>query len=214
MKKQVLTLAASALALTAAGAAAVEGKSNMEIAKELANPNNTLGTMTFNNDYISYEGDLPGADDQESYKISFQPVLPYPLAEGVNLFVRPLIPVVYKQPVPRTSGDLSKSVFDDSDVELGDISYDIAIGKTFPSKFILLGGLAGSFDTATDDDVGRGQTLLGPEIGLAQIWDWGVLGALITHQWDVAGDDDFDTEVTSGQLFYTINLTDGWQIAS
>ena len=35
---------------------------------------------------------------------------------------------------------------------------------------------------------------------------------LLTHQWDVAGDDDFDTSITGGQYFYTYNLSGGWQI--
>jgi hypothetical protein len=28
----------------------------------------------------------------------------------------------------------------------------------------------------------------------------------------VAGDDDFNTSITAGQYFYTVNLDDGWQI--
>ena len=41
---------------------------------------------------------------------------------------------------------------------------------------------------------------------------WGVLGALVSHQWDGAGEDDFDTSITGGQYFYAFNLKDGWQI--
>ena len=39
-----------------------------------------------------------------------------------------------------------------------------------------------------------------------------MLGVLISHQWDIAGEDDFDTSITGGQYFYTFNLNDGWQI--
>ena len=155
--------------------------------------------------------------------MSFQPVLPYALNETTNLYVRPNIPVLIDQPVPVVFGaDVSPSAdgqfttqdrnFGNSGTDLGDITFDIAIGKMFPSKTVLAGGIAGTLDTATNDDVGLGQTLLGPEIALAQIFDWGVLGILVTHQWDVAGDDDFDTSITAGQYFYTINLTNGWQI--
>ena len=197
-----------------------------EIAKELANPNTTLGTLNVPIDYVSYKGDLPGASSQESWRVSFQPVLPYALNETTNLYVRPNIPVLIDQPIPIVFGaDVSSSAddgqfttqgndndFDDSGTDLGDITFDIAIGKTFPSKTVLAGGIAGTLDTATSDDVGLGQTLLGPEIALAQVFDWGVLGVLVTHQWDVAGDNDFDTSITAGQYFYTINLKDGWQI--
>lgn len=170
------------------------------LAAELANPNTTLGQMNFPIDYVSYKGDLPGADNQESWRLSFQAVLPYPLAQGVNLFVRPLIPILYEQAIPIVSGGdtsppdaggvgTADANFFDSDLELGDISFDIAIGKTLPSKTILLGGIVGTLDTATDENVGLGQTLLGPEVAVAQLFDWGVL---VSHQWDAAGDSDFD----------------------
>ena len=82
MKYHTIWLAGWALALAASGGAAQEEQSNEELARELANPNTTLGTLNFNFDYTSYKGELPGADGQESYRVSFQPVLPYPLAPG------------------------------------------------------------------------------------------------------------------------------------
>ena len=209
----------SCLALPAMGEEVTSGDA---LARELSNPNTSLGSLNFNLDYTNYKGDVPGADNQEAYRLSFQPVFPYPLAEGVNLFARPNIPVLYKQPVPHIGdsdiappgGDvgIESGLFRNSDVELGDIGFDVAVGKTFPSKTVLVGGVVGTLDTATDDAVGLGQTLLGPEALIAQIFDWGVLGVLVTHQWDVAGDDDFDTSITAGQYFYTINLGGGWQI--
>jgi len=176
-----------------------------DVAKELANPNTTLGTLNFNFDYISYDGDLPGANGTNSKTMSFQPVLPYPVGDGVNLFVRPNIPIIFDRPVP------SKN-FEGSGFELGDIGFDAALGKTFPGGLILVGGIVGTLPTASSDDVGLDQWLLGPEFAIAKIFDWGLLGLLVTHQWDVAGDDDFDTSITGGQYFYTINLEDGWQI--
>lgn len=41
-----------------------------------------------------------------------------------------------------------------------------------------------------------------------------IVGALLTHQWDVGGEDDFSTSLSGGQYFYTINLPEGWQIRS
>lgn len=38
------------------------------------------------------------------------------------------------------------------------------------------------------------------------------VSALVSHQWDVAGEDDYDTSVTGGQYFYAINMGGGWQI--
>lgn len=177
-----------------------------EVARELANPNTSLGFFAFPVDYISFQGDLPGSGDQEALRISAQPSLPYPLGKNTNFFLRPLIPIIIKQPV------FNGSDFDDSDTELGDIGFDMAIGTGFANGVQLIGGLAGTLDTATNNDVGRGQTLLGPEAFLGQKTSWGFYGLLVTHQWDVAGDDDFDTSITAGQYFFTYDLQDAWQI--
>ena len=66
------------------------GKSADEIAKELANPNATLGFFVTPIDYISYRGDLPDANSQSAFKFNFQPSLPYPLAEGHQPFCEAL----------------------------------------------------------------------------------------------------------------------------
>lgn len=47
---------------------------------------------------------------------------------------------------------------------------------------------------------------------IGYIQKWGAIGALVNHQWDVAGDDDFDTSITGGQYFYAFNLGNAWQI--
>jgi hypothetical protein len=71
-----------------------------DIAAELANPISTLGSLNFNLDCVSDVSDLPGADDQGALRMTLQPVLPYPLGGGVNLFVSPAIPVIFKQQLP------------------------------------------------------------------------------------------------------------------
>ncbi len=182
-----------------------EERSASEVAHELSNPNNSLGSLSFNLDYISYDGDIRDADEQDAWQISFQPIFPYPLAKDTNFFLRPLIPLILDQPVPDADG------FDDEGVDLGDIAFDVAIGKGFSNGFQLIGGITGSLDTATNDALGSGQTRLGPEIFLGQKTDWGFYGALFTHVWDVAGD-DYATSITGGQYFYAINLKDAWQI--
>ena len=197
-----------------------------EIAKELANPNTTLGSMNFNFDYINYQGDLPDAGSQNSFTLSFQPVLPVPLNKTMNLFVRPNIPLTFTQPTFGANG------FENQGFGLGNISADVAIGKTFPSKTIGVIGVFGSFRTASNEALRSPYTLLGPEIAVAQITKWGVLGLLVTHGWSVnnidaatagtvsiLGNDVFlaseageSASITSGQYFYTVNLTNGWQI--
>lgn len=181
-----------------------------EIAAELANPNTPLGTLNTNFDYITYNGNLPGASNQSVTKMTFQPSLPYPLGGGTNFFVRPAIPIIFNQPVPDGEGG-----FTTGDVELGDIAYDASLGKSFSvagGSNVLIGGFAGTLPTATDDSVGLDQWLLGPELGGAIVRKWGVLVALVSHQWDFAGEDSFDTSLTGGQYGYIFNVKNGWQV--
>lgn len=178
-----------------------------EIAAELSNPNTALGTMNFNLDHIAYDGNIPRAGSQDATRLLFQPSLPYPLGETTNLFMRPAIPIIVKQDVPARLGEYDKVTG-----ELGDIGFDLALGKSLPGGIVLLGGLTGTLPTATDDRIGLDQYLLGPEVAVGMVRPWGVVGALITHQWDVAGENDYDTNITGGQYFYAVNLGGGWQI--
>ena len=183
-----------------------QGKSAEEVAHELANPNTALGFLAFQLDNLKYDGDLPDADDQDAWRFNFQPSFPYPIFGGMNFFLRPLIPIIIDQPVFEDGG------FDSKGVDLGNIGFDAAIGKSFPSGLQLIGGLAGTLPTATDSSLNTKQYLLGPEFFVGWKFDWGFLGALVNHQWDVGGWDDSTTSITGGQYFYTINLKDAWQI--
>ncbi|WP_163339518.1 hypothetical protein [Desulfopila sp. IMCC35008] len=178
-----------------------------EVAAALSDPNTNMGTMNFQFDYISYDGDIPGADGAEAWRMLFQPSLPYKLTDSSNLFIRPAIPVIFSQDVPQQSGGFSSE-----GVDLGDIGFDASLAKTFPGGIVILAGLAGTLPTATNDSLGLDQWLLGPEFAVAMVRPWGVVGTLVSHQWDVAGEGDYDTSITGGQYFYALNLKDGWQI--
>ena len=183
-----------------------------EIAKELANPNTVLGTLNTNFDYKTFKGTMPGANDQDALVIGFQPSLPYPLAEGKNFFVRPLVPLIVNQPAPSIT---SSTGFEDAEYELGDIGFDAAYGQTFKNKSganVFIAGFAGSIPTATSDQTGTDQWTLGPELGAFMLRKWGVAGIIASHQWDIAGDDSFDTNLTAGQYVYVISAGGGWQI--
>ncbi len=179
-----------------------------EIAAELSNPNSSLGTMSLQFDYIALDGDLPGASSQDAFRITFQPSLPYPLSKTTNLFIRPALPLIISQDVPNIAGG-----FDSKGVDLGDITFDASLARGFPNGMVLLGRLTGTLPTATNDALGLDQWLLGPEFAIAKIQKWGVIGVLVSHQWDIAGEDAFSTSISAGQYFYSINLRNGWQIA-
>ena len=119
--------------------------------------------------------------------------MPYPLSDTTNLFFRPAIPLILDQDVPNSKGG-----YDSENFELGDISFDLAVGNSFSNGMVLLGGIVGTLPTATEDSLGLDQWLLGPEVICATVQRWGVAGLLLSHQWDVAGEDDYNTSITVG----------------
>ena len=179
-------------------------RSASDVAQELANPNTSLGFLAFPLDFVTYKGDLPNSNHQDSWRLSFQPSIPYPIAKGVNFFLRPLIPIILDQPV------WNGNHFDSKGVELGDISFDMAIGKGFSSGLQLIGGMAGPLPTATKASLTGNQTRLGPEFFVGTKTKWGFIGTLFSHQWNVAGD-NYKTSITGGQYFITYNLKNAWQ---
>lgn len=179
-----------------------------DVAAKLSNPNAAMGTLNTLFDYVAYDGDLPRAGSQSAFRALFQPSLPYPLSPTTNLFVRPAVPVVLRQDVPDATGRFSSE-----GIALGDISADAFLGKSLAGGLVLGAGIVATLPTATNDALGLDQWLLGPEVLVAKVAKWGAAGLLLTQQWDVAGEDDYDTNVTGGQYFYSINLGGGWQIS-
>jgi len=190
------------------------GKSADEIAKELANPNNSLASLTFKNQYRWYTGDLPDADDQSNYTLLFQPVFPFPLAETAsggkpNIFIRPAFPILFDQPVPvATTGGLNW----DEVTALGDIGFDLAYGVTEKNGLLWAFGMVGTLPTATDSEVAGKQLRLGPEALFAKFYKWGLWGLFPSHQWDVSGWGDTYYSTSQLQLFLKFLPGGGWSI--
>lgn len=104
---QPAAAASDGLALKTTMPTAAEGtaKSAEDVARELANPNSSLATLTLKNQYRWYTGDLPDADDQDNYTMVLQPVFPLSLpkdgsGDNRTVFIRPGIPLLFDQPVP------------------------------------------------------------------------------------------------------------------
>lgn len=188
------------------GAVAVSAQ---EMADKLANPTAALGSMGNNLSYTAFDGDLPGASDESGWTYLFQPVLPFPQKNGANILFRPGIPLVLDTPVPRTGGG-----FDSAGVELGDIPFDLVYGRKFENGALFSAGVAGLIPSATDDRLGADQWRLGPEVLFGVSKKWGAMGAIVNHQWNIAGSNDTSTSVTAGQYFYALNLGNAWQLAA
>jgi hypothetical protein len=186
--------------------------STADIARELANPNTPLASLTFRNQFFLYKGDLPEADDQWSYNMLFQPVFPFELGTNSRgakqlLFVRPAIPFVANRPTFTGSGF-------DGETGLGDIGFDIGYGVTEKSGFIWGVGMTGLLPTASSSDLGAGRLALGPEALLAKLANWGVAGILVYQLWDVAGWSDTQINTTFVNPIFTWLLHDGWSVSS
>lgn len=179
-----------------------------EVAKKLANPANPVMTIGNNLDYVTFDGDLPGASDQSSFRYVFQTVFPLKMSNG-TLFFRPAIPVMFNEPAPDGMGGYSSIGTD-----IGDIGYDLSYASTTPNGLIWGAGVAGTFPTATDDRLGKDRWALGPELLLGVLRDWGAVGGVVSHQWDFAGSGDAEIDLTAINYFYAIFLKDGWQIAA
>ena len=195
-------------------APASKEKSADEVARELANPNNSLASLTFKNQFRWYTGDLPHADDQSNYTLLFQPVFPFklePTASGAKatLFIRPAFPILFDQP----TFDPGKLDFDGT-TALGDIGFDIGYGVTEKSGLLWAFGMVGTLPTATDSDVAGKQLRLGPEALIAKFEKWGLYGIFPSHQWDVTGWSDAAYSNTQIQLLFRVLPGGGWSVGS
>lgn len=206
-------LSSAILLISLTSSALAQEKSADEVARELANPNNSLASLNFKNQYRWYKGDLPGAGDQDNYTLIFQPVFPFtlqPTASGAkaNLFVRPGIPLLFSQPVPTATGWDKVSA-------LGDIGFDIGYGVTEKTGLLWAVGMVGTLPTATDSEVAGKQLRLGPEVLLAKFEKWGLYGIFPSHQWNVAGwGENKSYSNTQIQGFLTYLPGGGWNVGS
>jgi hypothetical protein len=181
-----------------------------EMAQKLANPTNPIMTIGNNLDYVTFDGDIPAADDESSIRYLFQTVFPFKLRDNKGtVFFRPAIPIFFNEPVPAGSGSFSSE-----GIDLGDIGFDFSWGQTNKAGWIYGGGLVGTLPTATNDLLGKDKWALGPEGLFGKIGPWGVVMGLLTHQWDVAGSGNKDINVTSFTYVYAFALGGGWQIAA
>ena len=179
-----------------------------EIAAELSNPNTSVATLTFKNQFRWFEGDLANASDQTSYTLLFQPGLPFVLESGAKVLWRPAVPLLVDNPVLNTStGEF------EGESGLGDIAFDLAYAPKTEGGLLLAYGLITSLPTATND-LGTKKWTLGPELLIGKVTPKYLVGLFPNHQWDVAGSGDVDINLTTIQAFYTYLPGGGWNVGS
>lgn len=180
-----------------------------EMQAKLMNPANPIMKLGNHLDYQWYDGDLPGASNQTSFKYVFLTVFPFKLKNGNSLLVRPGMPVLFDQPVPDPS---ASDGYTSVGTELGDLKMDVIYSGTTETGTIWGFGVVGTIPTASDDRVGKDLWSAGPEVLFGKKAKWGVVGGVLGHQWDFAGSGDGKVNVTTLNYFYGVPLGNGWAV--
>ena len=180
-----------------------------EVAAKLLNPANPIMKIGNNFDYVTYDGDLPGAGDQTQFKYLFLTIFPFKLDNGNSIMFRPAIPIIFDQGLPDGAGS-----YDDVGTDLADIGYDLIYTGTTKTGTLWAYGIAGTLPAASDDRLGSDLWGLGPEVLWGRAGKWGAFGGLLSHQWDVAGSGSGSINLTSLNYFYGFPLDNGWSIGA
>ncbi len=183
--------------------------SSDDLARELNNPNAPLAKLTIEFSSTTFEGNIPGAKNERADMVLFKPVFPFPMSDDgtQNLFIRPVLAYAIDQPISNMNegGFKSKSGF-------ADLGFDVAIGKSYDSGLILIGGIQGTLPIGADGLTGD-QYRFGPEFIVANINASRVLAAFPAHQWDVSGDGP-SYSTTTLELFAMKFLPGGWTVGT
>jgi len=173
-----------------------------KVAKELANPNTSLASLVFKNQYKSFTGDLPNADDQSSAVTLFQPILPFGLESGDQIIFRPALPITWDSPSGRNFGSVSG---------IGDFSFDLVYAPKSVDHIVTAIGIASTWSTATNSNLGHDKWAVGPDFLYGKVTDEYVLGIHPAHQWSIAGSDNAkDISTSSAQIFAVSLFGKGW----
>lgn len=177
-----------------------------DLSKELSNPNSPLASLTFKQVYTRFDGSLPGADDQSSNLTLFQPTFPFPLDDSgtTNLFIRPAIAYVWEQP----AFDPGTGAFD-SLSGWSDLGFDVAVGRSWDSGWVAVGGVQGTIPLYSD--VSARQWRLGPELLAGYIGQRAFVVGFPSHQWNIAGD-DYEFSTSQLELFAGVYLPNAWTV--
>ncbi|VAW70376.1 hypothetical protein MNBD_GAMMA09-1417 [hydrothermal vent metagenome] len=183
--------------------------SSDDLARELNNPNTPLAKLTIEYTTTAFDGNTPGAGNENVNVILFKPVFPFPLnGDGTkNFFFRPVLAYAIEQPIFDSSEGRFKSRSG-----LGDMGFDLAVGQTYDSGLILVGGLQGTLPIGSDDLTGD-QYRLGPEFIVSHFNASRVLAAFPAHQWDVSGGGSSYSKTTL-ELFALKFLPGGWTVGT
>jgi hypothetical protein len=191
------------------------------IGAKLADPTSNLWALQFNmQGPIFYDGDLNTGDPEVGGNVVFQPVMPFPLyGTGKNqwkLLTRPVIPIIFSQPVPVAGGgtDAFNHVGG-----LGDIELPLLLNPSpkILGHWIFAAGPVFEFPSATSSGLGANQYAVGPAVAIgyktekwtAVIFPNYFFGVGTQSDWTSANG---TTSKLSMLYAFTYNLANAWQV--
>ena len=179
----------TAVADEAALAQAPAADDASELAKKLQNPVASLISAPIQNNW-----DFGiGPEDAMRYTANIQPVIPFSISEDWNLITRTIMPVIYAESPVVGGSDKSG---------LGDILQSFFFSPKKPvGGWVVGGGPALLYPTATDSALGYGQWSAGPSVVVLRQEHGFTYGALVNHLWSYAGWGDRDVNATFLQPF-------------
>ena len=185
-----ITLAPADASSSGSGGAVDEKAEQAELVKKTLNPVASLISVPIQNNW-----DFGiGPDDAMKYTANIQPVIPVSLSQDWNLITRTILPVIYQE--SRFAGDGSHS-------GLGDVLQSFFFSPKEPvGGWILGGGPALLYPTATDSVLGAGKWGAGPTIVALQQVKGFTYGVLANHIWSYAGWGEKDVNATFLQPFF------------
>ena len=185
-----------------------------EIGAKLSNPVSDVWALFTEFDLSFSDGDLNEGDPQVGGRMIFQPVLPFPLYGGEekrwNLITRPIIPILFSQPIPTGLDDF------DHEGGLGDIQLPMLVAPP-TGRWLLGAGPTWLFPTSTEDAFGRQQWGVGPAAVFGYMNERAVVGVFPQYYFGIGSRSDRDSDVRDASYlnllyFAVLNLPDAWQV--
>jgi hypothetical protein len=183
-----------------------EQKSADEIARNMSNPTLPMFNLALFYDYQNMTGNLPEADNQSVNLLALQPPLPFPLKNGKNLLIRPLISFNFAAPEYPASGFQSAGA-----IHFGDIPLDILIAGTSAKGFMFGYGLVANIPSGTSNAI-RGEWRVGPNLLLGKI-SKNVFVLVLNNSFQLSGNGEKES-ILGGQYVAAFSLGNGWQFVS
>lgn len=208
----LLVVTSSAYGQQATKPAAEADQANLaEVGAKLSNPVSNVWAMFTEFDLTMSDGNLNEGYQKVGSRMIFQPVLPFPLygrgEKNWKLITRPIIPVVFATPVPKSYNDFNY---------LGGVgNIQLPTMVTPPTgQLLLAAGPTWMFPSANRSAFGQDQWGVGPAFILGYFTKKYTLGVFPQYTFGIGTPKGNDKSVSSlsALYFFIYNLPNAWQV--